>query len=166
MIFPRSRDFAGFVMRKLLYLDAETTDFDSKTRFGKFIRFYSEIHNKKIQFEIILVVYGVTGVNRRWKITNLGQMFDSQKIKYQDPFSHIWFIGKLMVLIRLHEKFRTFNFFHYFWLEIDRNSMMADIDSHFEGVRTFFLWKFLILSHFLNLKTLTDDSRLRHCLNF
>ncbi len=72
-----------------------------------------------------------------------------------------------IVLIRLHEKFRTSIFFFYcFWLEIDRNSMMADIDSHFEGVRTFFLWKFPMLSHFLNLKTITDDSRLRHCLDF
>ncbi len=44
--------------------------------------------------------------------------------------------------------------------------MMTDLVSLFEGVRTFFLWKFLILSHFLNLKTITDDSRLRHCLGF
>jgi hypothetical protein len=64
-IFPRSRDFGGFVMRKYLYLDAETTDFDSKTRFGKFIRFHYETHNKKIQFEIIIVVYGGPGVDRR-----------------------------------------------------------------------------------------------------
>ncbi len=44
--------------------------------------------------------------------------------------------------------------------------MMAHIDSLFEGVRTFFLWKFPMLSHFLILKTITDDSRLRHCLGF
>jgi hypothetical protein len=44
--------------------------------------------------------------------------------------------------------------------------MMADLVSHFEGVHTSFLWKFLILSHFLNLKTPTDDFRLRHCLGF
>jgi hypothetical protein len=48
-----------------------------------------------------------------------------------------------IVLIRLHEKFRTFNFFHSFWLKIDRNSMMADIDSHSEGVLTFFCESFL-----------------------
>jgi hypothetical protein len=52
-------------MRKLLYLDAEMTGFDFKTRFGKLIRFYSEAHNKKIQFEIIIVVYGGPGVDRR-----------------------------------------------------------------------------------------------------
>ncbi len=50
-----------------------------------------------------------------------------------------------LVLIRLHEKFRTINFFHNFWLEIDRNSMMADIDSHSEGVLTFFCESFLCL---------------------
>jgi hypothetical protein len=41
------------------------TDFDSKARFGKFIRFYYEVHNKKIQFEIIIVAYGGPGVDRR-----------------------------------------------------------------------------------------------------
>ncbi len=40
--------------------------------------------------------------------------------------------------------------------------MMADLLSLSEGAHTFFLWKFLILSHFLNLKTPTEDSRLRH----
>jgi hypothetical protein len=29
------------------YLDTKLTDFDSKTRFGKYIRFYYEVYNKK-----------------------------------------------------------------------------------------------------------------------
>jgi hypothetical protein len=44
-----------------------------------------------------------------------------------------------IVLIRLHDKFRTFKFFHCFWLAIDRNLMMADLVSQIEGVLTFFL---------------------------
>jgi hypothetical protein len=105
---------------------------------------------KKIQFDIIILVYGGPGVDRRWKISNFGQMFHSKKIKYRDPFSHIWFIGKLMVSSNgIMWKIQDFQFFSLFLLEIDRNSMMADIDSHFEGVLTFFLWKFPILSHFL-----------------
>jgi hypothetical protein len=47
------------------------TNSDSKTRFGKNIRFYYEIHNKKIQFEIIIVVYGGPGVDRRWVTTSI-----------------------------------------------------------------------------------------------
>jgi hypothetical protein len=76
-IFSKSCDFAGFAKENRLYLGKETTDFDFKTRFGKFIRFYYEIWNMKIQFEIILVVYGGSGVDIRWKISNLGQMFYS-----------------------------------------------------------------------------------------
>ncbi len=68
--------------------------------------------------------------------------------------------------MRSYEKCRTFNFFHCFWLEIERNLVMADLVSLFEGVCTFFLWKYLILLHFLNLKTPTDDSRLRHGRDF
>ncbi len=64
------------------------------------------------------------------------------------------------------EKFKTFNFFHCFWLEKDRNLVMADLVSHFEGMRTFFMWKYLILLHFLNLKTPIEDSRLRHGRDF
>jgi hypothetical protein len=76
-IFSKSCDFAGFAKGNRLYLGNVTTDFDFKTRFGKFIKFYYKVWNKKIQFENILVVYGVTGVDRRWKISNLGQMFHS-----------------------------------------------------------------------------------------
>ncbi len=76
-IFPKTRDFAGFAMRNYLYLDVELTNFDSKTRFWKYIRFHWEVCNNETWFEIILVVYGVTKVDRRWKISNLGQMFDS-----------------------------------------------------------------------------------------
>ncbi len=65
-----------------------------------------------------------------------------------------------------YEKCRTFNFFHCFWLEIERNLVMADLVSLFDGVCTFFLWKYLILLHFLNLKTPTEDSRLRHGRDF
>jgi hypothetical protein len=45
--FSKICDFAGFAMENRLYLEAEMTDFKSKTRFGKFIKFYYEIHNKK-----------------------------------------------------------------------------------------------------------------------
>jgi hypothetical protein len=96
-IFPKSCDFTGFAMDNRLYLKAEMTNFNSKTKFGKFIRFYYEVYNKKIQFDIIIVVYGGPGVDRRWKISNLGQMFHSKKIKYRGPYDHIWFNGKLMV---------------------------------------------------------------------
>jgi hypothetical protein len=64
-IFSKSCDFAGFAMKKWLYLGESMTDFDSKARFGKFIKFCYEVSNTKKQFEIILVVYGVTGVDRR-----------------------------------------------------------------------------------------------------
>jgi hypothetical protein len=39
---------------------------------------------------------------------------------------------------------------------------MADFVLQMGCAHTYFLWKFLILSHFLNLKTPTEDSRLRH----
>ncbi len=39
-IFPKTRDFAGFAMRKWRYLGGEFTNFDYKTRFGKYIRFH------------------------------------------------------------------------------------------------------------------------------
>ncbi len=42
-IFSKSCDFAGFAKESCLYLDKITTDFDFKTRFGKFIRFYLDI---------------------------------------------------------------------------------------------------------------------------
>jgi hypothetical protein len=42
-----------------------------------------------------------------------------------------------LVLMLSCEKFRTFNLFRGFWLEIDRNSMMADLLSQIEGVRFF-----------------------------
>ncbi len=76
-IFPKTRDFAGFAMRKERYLGVELTNFDPKTSFGKYIRFHWEVCNKETWFEIILVIYGVTGVEQRWKISNLGQMCDS-----------------------------------------------------------------------------------------
>ncbi len=41
-IFQKSGDFAGFPMENWLYLGAELTDFDSKTSFGKNIKFYYE----------------------------------------------------------------------------------------------------------------------------
>jgi hypothetical protein len=39
LVFLKSRDFAGFSMENWLYLSAKRTDFDSKTRFGKDIKF-------------------------------------------------------------------------------------------------------------------------------
>ncbi len=56
-----------------------------------------------------------------------------------------------LVLMGSCEKFRTFDFFDCFWLEIDRILMMADLVSVFWGAPTFFLTKFPILLHFLNL---------------
>jgi hypothetical protein len=56
-----------------------------------------------------------------------------------------------LVLMGSFKKFRTFNFFNCFWLEIDRNLMMADLVSQYEGAHISFLRKFLILLHFLNL---------------
>jgi hypothetical protein len=47
-IFSKSCDFAGFVKENRLYLGKVTTDFDFKTRFGKYIRFYYEVDNTKI----------------------------------------------------------------------------------------------------------------------
>jgi hypothetical protein len=41
-----------------------------------------------------------------------------------------------IVLMRLQEKYRTFNFFYCFWLEIDRILMMADLVSVFWCVQT------------------------------
>ncbi len=76
------------------------------------------------------------------------------------------FLGSLwVVLMRSCENFRSFNFFHGFWLKIIWILMAADLVSHPEGVCTFFLWKYLILSRFLNLKTPTEDSRLHQCLD-
>ncbi len=42
-IFSKSCDFAGFAKENRLYLGKVMTDFDFKTRFGKFIRFYYEV---------------------------------------------------------------------------------------------------------------------------
>ncbi len=61
-----------------------------------------------------------------------------------------------------YEKFRTSNFSHDFWLEYFWNLTMADFVLQMGCAHTCFLWKFLILSHFLNLKTPTENSRLRH----
>jgi hypothetical protein len=61
----KSSDFAGFAKKNRLYLGKETTHFDFKARFEKYIKFYYEVQNKKIQFEIILVVYGSLGVDLR-----------------------------------------------------------------------------------------------------
>ncbi len=44
--------------------------------------------------------------------------------------------------------------------------MAADLVSCFECAHAFFLRKFLILSHNLNLKTPIEDSRLRHKPDF
>ncbi len=65
LIFSKSFDFAGFAKENWLYLGKVTTDFDFKTRFGKFIRFYYEVRNMKILFENIIVVYGRPGVDQR-----------------------------------------------------------------------------------------------------
>jgi hypothetical protein len=43
---------------------------------------------------------------------------------------------------------------------------MADLDLQIEWVQTFFLWKYLISSEFLILKTPTGDSILRHKRDF
>jgi hypothetical protein len=45
-IFLENCYFVGFFMRKKLYLGAEMINFDSKTRFGKNIKFYYEVNNK------------------------------------------------------------------------------------------------------------------------
>jgi hypothetical protein len=37
--FLKSRDFAGFLMENWLHLGPNMTDFDSKTRFEKYIKF-------------------------------------------------------------------------------------------------------------------------------
>ncbi len=39
LVFRKSRDFAGFSMENCLYFGARFTDFDSKTSFGKDIKF-------------------------------------------------------------------------------------------------------------------------------
>ncbi len=109
---------------------------------------------------------GLRWPRSRQKVKNL-QCFTRRKSNIEILLAIYDLMGSYwIVLIRLNEKFRTINFFHSFWPKIHRNSMMADIDSHSEGVLTFFLWKFPMLSHFLNLKTITDDPRLRHCLGF
>jgi hypothetical protein len=64
-IFSKSCDFTGLAKENRLYLGKVMTDFEFKTRFGKFIRFYYEVHDTKIQFEIISVVYGGPGVDLR-----------------------------------------------------------------------------------------------------
>jgi hypothetical protein len=64
-IFSKSCDLAGFAKENWLYLGKLTTDFDFKTRFGKVIRFFYKVRNMKIQFEIIIVVYGGPGVDLR-----------------------------------------------------------------------------------------------------
>jgi hypothetical protein len=56
----------------------------------------------------------------------------------------VWFYGKLLV---------SFNV----WILV-----MAGSVSGFWYAHTFFVWKNPILSHFLNLKTPTEDIRLRH----
>ncbi len=43
---------------------------------------------------------------------------------------------------------------------------MADLDLQIRWVQIFFLWKYLILSHFLILKTPTEDSILCHKRDF
>jgi hypothetical protein len=53
-----------------------------------------------------------------------------------------------------------------FWIEVIWNLMMADLVSQKKDACTFFLWKWLVLLHFLNLKTPTEDSRLRHWRDF
>ncbi len=63
-----------------------------------------------------------------------------------------------LVLMGSREKFRTFNFFHYFWLEIDRNFNDDDLVSVFQGAPTFFLRKFFILLDMgLKLKIVLDS---------
>jgi hypothetical protein len=64
-IFSKSCDFAGFAMENRLYPEAGMTNYNSKTRFGKFIKFNYEVQNTKILFDIVLVVYGSPGVDRR-----------------------------------------------------------------------------------------------------
>jgi hypothetical protein len=43
------------------------------------------------------------------------------------------------------EKFRNFDFFHGFWIEMIENLIMADLVSQIEGAHTFFLRKYLSL---------------------
>ncbi len=71
-----------------------------------------------------------------------------------------------LVLMVPCKKFRTFNFFHCFRLEIHRNLVMTDLVSVFQGAPAFFLRKFLILWHFLNLQTITDDSSVTQIVKY
>ncbi len=65
------------LVKILHYLGAELTDFDSKTRFGKVIKFYYEVLITKTWYGNIIVVYGGSKVARRWNFSNLSQMFHS-----------------------------------------------------------------------------------------
>jgi hypothetical protein len=58
---------------------------------------------------------------------------------------------------KTHEK----NFLSVILIEIIENLMAADLVSVFQCAHAVFLRKFLILLHYLNLKTSTEDSRLR-----
>ncbi len=82
-------------------------------------------------------------------------------------FIHIWFYGKLKVFLNVsrrktHEK----KFVPVFRIEISQNLIMADLVLQIERVQTFFLQKYLILSHFLIPKTSTEDSILCHKRDF
>jgi hypothetical protein len=95
------------------------------------------------------VVYGGPGVDRRRKISNLGQMFVHKKSNIEVLMTIYSFMGSWLVLMGSCEKFRIFNCFHCFWLAIDRNLMMADLFSVFRARILFFWESFLFYCIFL-----------------
>ncbi len=95
------------------------TNFDSKTRFGKYNKFYYEVLNKKIQFENILVVYGSPESNEGEKSPTWVKCLIRKKsnievlmIIYGLMGSYYW-----LVLMGSCEKFRNFIFFIVFGLK-------------------------------------------------
>ncbi len=73
-MFLNSCDFSGVAMENWLYLGIDLSEFGSKTRFGKEIRFYYDVQKKKTLFETIIVVYGGFEIERRRKNFNLRQV--------------------------------------------------------------------------------------------
>jgi hypothetical protein len=68
------------------------------------------------------------------------------------------FVKNLVCLIVYKQKTHEKKFLPIFWIEINRILMASDLVLQIGCVQTFFPWKYLILSHFLNLRTPTEDS--------
>ncbi len=73
---------------------------------------------------------------------------------------HIWLYGKLMV--SFNEPIQKLAKKNLFKLSGSWILMAANIVTQIGRVQTFFVWKYLILSHFLAFKTPTEDSILGH----